>query len=158
MGASKEEISKTILELEKSFNERWSVGDNRGYLDNYAEEISYFDPIEKDLVVGSAVDVGVVHVEGVELFETGQIALHLGPRCPDRDQHRQRNALGEVRQAELDRLRRKPPDRQPRRLTHGFKEAPQITDAPPGVRPADSVSGVSPPAGSARDARWAGFR
>ncbi len=63
MGVDKEEISKTILELEKSFNERWSVGDNRGYLDNYAEEISYFDPIEKDLVVGS--DATVAHTEAI---------------------------------------------------------------------------------------------
>ncbi|MGY1503546.1 YybH family protein [Streptomyces sp. QTS52] len=63
MGVSKEEISKTILELEKSFNERWSVGDNRGYLDNYAEEISYFDPIDKDLVVGR--DATVAHIEAI---------------------------------------------------------------------------------------------
>jgi ketosteroid isomerase-like protein len=52
MSVDKAEISKTILELEKSFNERWSVGDNRGYLDNYAEEVTYFDPIVKELVVG----------------------------------------------------------------------------------------------------------
>ncbi|MFJ4647341.1 YybH family protein [Streptomyces bobili] len=63
MGVNKEEISKTILELEKSFNERWSVGDNRGYLDNYAEEISYFDPIEKDLVVGR--EATVAHIEAI---------------------------------------------------------------------------------------------
>ncbi|MFD5234601.1 YybH family protein [Streptomyces qaidamensis] len=51
MGVSKEEISKTIIELEKSFNERWSVGDNRGYLDAFADEVSYFDPILKNMVV-----------------------------------------------------------------------------------------------------------
>ncbi|MFJ2238198.1 YybH family protein [Streptomyces sp. NPDC087859] len=63
MGVNKEEISKTILELEKSFNERWSVGDNRGYLDNYAEGISYFDPIEKDLIVGR--DATIAHIEAI---------------------------------------------------------------------------------------------
>jgi ketosteroid isomerase-like protein len=52
MGVNKEEISKTILELEKSFNERWSVGDNRGYLDAFADEVSYFDPILENIVVG----------------------------------------------------------------------------------------------------------
>ncbi|MFF4491450.1 YybH family protein [Streptomyces sp. NPDC001544] len=52
MGVSKEEISKTIIELEKSFNERWSAGDNRGYLDAFAEEVSYFDPILENIVVG----------------------------------------------------------------------------------------------------------
>ncbi|MEU5087643.1 nuclear transport factor 2 family protein [Streptomyces sp. NPDC021356] len=52
MSVNKEEISKTVIELEKSFNERWSVGDNRGYLDAFAEEVSYFDPILKNILVG----------------------------------------------------------------------------------------------------------
>jgi ketosteroid isomerase-like protein len=52
MGVNKEEISKTIIELEKSFNARWSVGDNRGYLDAFADEVSYFDPILENIVVG----------------------------------------------------------------------------------------------------------
>lgn len=52
MDVSKEEISKTIIQLEKSFNERWSAGDNRGYLDAFAEEVSYFDPILENIVVG----------------------------------------------------------------------------------------------------------
>jgi hypothetical protein len=30
MTVNRVEIGKAILELEKSFNERWSVGDNRG--------------------------------------------------------------------------------------------------------------------------------
>lgn len=34
MDVDKAKISRTILELEETFNERWSVGDNRGYLDN----------------------------------------------------------------------------------------------------------------------------
>lgn len=52
MGVDKEEVSKTIIELEKSFNERWSVGDNRGYLDAFADEVSYFDPILENILVG----------------------------------------------------------------------------------------------------------
>ncbi|MFE9444417.1 YybH family protein [Streptomyces sp. NPDC006602] len=63
MSVNKEEIGKTVLELEKSFNERWSVGDNRGYLDNYAEEISYFDPVLKELIVGS--DAVIAHIESI---------------------------------------------------------------------------------------------
>jgi ketosteroid isomerase-like protein len=63
MSVNKEEISKTVLELEMSFNERWSAGDNRGYLDNYAEEISYFDPVLKELVVGR--DAVVAHIESI---------------------------------------------------------------------------------------------
>ncbi|MFI5694030.1 hypothetical protein ACIA58_19440 [Kribbella sp. NPDC051586] len=53
MSVSKEGISRTIIELEKSFNERWSAGDNRGYLDGFAEEVSDFDSsLLEDLVVG----------------------------------------------------------------------------------------------------------
>jgi ketosteroid isomerase-like protein len=63
MGVDKAEISKTILEFEKSFNERWSIGDNRGYLDNYAEEVSYFDPIVKELVVGR--DKVIAHIDSI---------------------------------------------------------------------------------------------
>ncbi|MFF5369773.1 YybH family protein [Streptomyces sp. NPDC013187] len=63
MSVDKEEISKTILELEKSFNDRWSGGDNRGYLDNYAETISYFDPVLKELLVGR--DVVIAHIESL---------------------------------------------------------------------------------------------
>lgn len=49
---NEEEISRSIIELEKSFNERWSEGDNRGYLDAFADEVSYFDPILKNILVG----------------------------------------------------------------------------------------------------------
>ncbi|MFE9438369.1 DUF4440 domain-containing protein [Streptomyces sp. NPDC006602] len=49
--------------MEKSFNERWSVGDNRGYLDNYAEEVSYCDPILKELIVGG--DKVIAHLESI---------------------------------------------------------------------------------------------
>ena len=52
MGVAEGEISKAILELEKSFIERRSIGDNRGHLDNHAEEVSYFDPVLKELTVG----------------------------------------------------------------------------------------------------------
>ncbi|MER8003435.1 nuclear transport factor 2 family protein [Streptomyces sp. NPDC095613] len=52
MGVDKEEISKTIIELEKSFNERWSAGDSTGYLDAFADEVSYFDPILENILVG----------------------------------------------------------------------------------------------------------
>ena len=63
MSVSTEEISKTVLDLEKSFNERWSVGDNRGYLENYAEEVSYFDPVLKELVAGR--DAVIAHIESI---------------------------------------------------------------------------------------------
>lgn len=52
MSVHAEEIRAAIIELEKSSNERWSVGDNRGYLDSFAEEVSYFDPILENVLVG----------------------------------------------------------------------------------------------------------
>ncbi|MDX3530072.1 hypothetical protein P1P75_27580 [Streptomyces sp. ID05-39B] len=52
VGVNKEEVSKTIIELEKSYNERFSVGDPGGYLDGFADEVSSFDPILENIVVG----------------------------------------------------------------------------------------------------------
>jgi ketosteroid isomerase-like protein len=52
VGVNMEEVSKTIIELEKSYNERFSVGDPGGYLDGFADEVSYFDPILENIVVG----------------------------------------------------------------------------------------------------------
>ena len=52
MSTAKEEIRTAIIELEKSFNERWSAGDNRGCLDNFADEVSYFDPVLEHVLVG----------------------------------------------------------------------------------------------------------
>ncbi|RZU18144.1 nuclear transport factor 2 family protein [Streptomyces sp. BK239] len=69
MSFDKAAIGATVLELEKGFNERWSAGDNRGYLDNYAEEISCFDPILKDVIVGR--DQVVAHIDA--LYSNPQI-------------------------------------------------------------------------------------
>lgn len=63
MSGNKDQISRTIIELEKAFNERWSAGDNRGYLDGFAEEVSYFDPILKDVITGR--DKVIAHIESV---------------------------------------------------------------------------------------------
>ena len=46
------EISEAVIELERSLNERWSIGDCDGYLDTYSEDISYFDPLVEQLLVG----------------------------------------------------------------------------------------------------------
>ena len=47
MSVDKEEISRTVLELDKEFNKRWSNGDNRGYLDAYTDDATYFEPAVK---------------------------------------------------------------------------------------------------------------
>ena len=53
-------ISQEVLALERSLNERWSVGDSLGYLDNYHQDISYFDPALESLLVGR--DAVVEHI------------------------------------------------------------------------------------------------
>ena len=45
-------VSDAVLALERSLNERWSTGDPNGYLDNYHEDVSYFDPVVEKLLVG----------------------------------------------------------------------------------------------------------
>ncbi len=52
MSTTSDKIAQDLIALEKSYNERFSVGDNRGYLDGFAEDVSYFDPILKTIVVG----------------------------------------------------------------------------------------------------------
>ncbi|MDH6164939.1 ketosteroid isomerase-like protein [Variovorax boronicumulans] len=56
-------ISQEVLDLERSLNERWSAGDSHGYLDNYHEDISYFDPLVEKLLVGR--DAVVKHIQKI---------------------------------------------------------------------------------------------
>ena len=63
------EIKETILAIERTLNERWSTGDSSGYLDNYHEDISYFDPLVETQIIGrSAV---VAHL--VKLYKNPHI-------------------------------------------------------------------------------------
>ncbi|MFJ4131457.1 YybH family protein [Pseudomonas cyclaminis] len=61
MSSKLQTISQEVLELERSLNERWSVGDSQGYLDNYHDDISYFDPALEKLLVGR--DAVVEHIQ-----------------------------------------------------------------------------------------------
>lgn len=63
MSSNLQTISHEVLDLERSLNERWSAGDSRGYLDNYHEDISYFDPVVEKLLVGR--DAVVAHLEKI---------------------------------------------------------------------------------------------
>ncbi|MGJ7491521.1 YybH family protein [Variovorax sp. ZT4R33] len=54
-------VTQEVFELERSLNERWSSGDNRGYLDNYHEDSSYFDPVLDRLLIGR--EVVVEHIQ-----------------------------------------------------------------------------------------------
>ena len=61
MGSNLKTISQEVFELECSLNDRWSAGDCWGYLDNYHEDITYFDPILERLLVGR--DAVVAHIQ-----------------------------------------------------------------------------------------------
>ena len=52
MAVDVKKIGGAVLELERSLNERWSAGDCHGYLDNYHDDISYFDPVVERSFVG----------------------------------------------------------------------------------------------------------
>jgi ketosteroid isomerase-like protein len=45
-------VAETLIDLERSLNERWSIGDCDGYLDTYSEDINYFDPILENMLIG----------------------------------------------------------------------------------------------------------
>lgn len=61
MSSNIEMVKQEVFELERTLNERWSAGDNRGYLDNYHDDISYFDPVLESLLVGR--DAVVEHIQ-----------------------------------------------------------------------------------------------
>ena len=69
MASNLETISEEVIDLERSLNERWSVGDSQGYLSNYHEDISYFDPALESLLVGR--DAVAKHIE--ELYQNPHI-------------------------------------------------------------------------------------
>lgn len=52
MTVDAKQVSKTLIALERSLNERWSTGDSSGYLENYHEDVSYFDPVTDRLLIG----------------------------------------------------------------------------------------------------------
>ncbi|MDA9409781.1 MULTISPECIES: YybH family protein [unclassified Bradyrhizobium] len=58
MTADTNKIGEALLELERSLNERWSAGDSSGYLENYHDELSYFDPHVEKLLVGREAVLG----------------------------------------------------------------------------------------------------
>ncbi|MDF5890252.1 nuclear transport factor 2 family protein [Pseudomonas syringae pv. syringae] len=61
MNNNLQKAAQEVFELERSLNDRWSAGDSRGYLDNYHEDISYFDPALEGLLVGR--DAVVEHIQ-----------------------------------------------------------------------------------------------
>jgi ketosteroid isomerase-like protein len=76
-----------VLKLERAALARWGAGDPSGYLELYAEDISYFDPFHKERIDGLAAMTtlyeslrGQVHVDSCEIVgprvqELGELAI-----------------------------------------------------------------------------------
>jgi ketosteroid isomerase-like protein len=74
MNSDVSKISQAILDIERSANERWNNGDCNGYLDRYADDITYFDPATETLLVGR--DAVVAHIRGV--YKNPRASAHSG--------------------------------------------------------------------------------
>ena len=56
-------IAETILDLERSANERWNKGDCTGYFEIYSVDLTYFDPVTARVLLGrKAVEA---HIRGI---------------------------------------------------------------------------------------------
>ena len=52
--AARDAQSDTIISLERAALDRWGKGDPQGYLDTYAPDVTYFDPMQEKRVDGRA--------------------------------------------------------------------------------------------------------
>jgi len=46
------EITTEIVALERAALDRWGKGDPQGYLETYADEVTYFDPVAATRIDG----------------------------------------------------------------------------------------------------------
>jgi len=52
MNVNLEEITETLLTIERAINGRWNNGDCYGFLETYSEDMTYFDPRTDKLLDG----------------------------------------------------------------------------------------------------------
>jgi ketosteroid isomerase-like protein len=50
--ASREDVAATVIAVERGALERWGKGDPAGYLEIYAPEVTYFDPLQVKRIDG----------------------------------------------------------------------------------------------------------
>src|SRR5207247_3180880 len=74
--ASPEDAAATIIALERGALDRWGKGDPQGYLEIYAPEVTYFDPVQERRVDGATAMQklygpikGMVRVDSYEMVE-----------------------------------------------------------------------------------------
>ncbi len=52
MSASREDVAATVIALERGALDRWGKGDPQGYIEIYAPELTYFDPVQEKRIDG----------------------------------------------------------------------------------------------------------
>ena len=85
--AARDAQSDTIIALERAALDRWGKGDPRGYLDTYAPDVTYFDPMQDKRVDGRAAlkelygpltgKISIDHYEmiGAKVQQRGDVAV-----------------------------------------------------------------------------------
>jgi ketosteroid isomerase-like protein len=52
MMTTQEDVAASVIALERGALERWGQGDPQGYLEIYAPELTYFDPVQEKRIDG----------------------------------------------------------------------------------------------------------
>ena len=85
--AARDAQRDTIIALERAALDRWGKGDPRGYLDTYAPDVTYFDPMQDKRVDGRAAlkelygpltgKISIDHYEmiGAKVQQSGDVAV-----------------------------------------------------------------------------------
>ena len=50
--ASQEDVAASVIALERAALDRWGKGDPQGYIEIYAPELTYFDPVQEKRIDG----------------------------------------------------------------------------------------------------------
>src|SRR6185503_5219922 len=50
--SSQQDVAETVIALERSALDRWGKGDPEGYIEIYAPDVTYFDPVQERRIDG----------------------------------------------------------------------------------------------------------
>jgi ketosteroid isomerase-like protein len=74
--ASQEDVADTVIALERGALDRWGKGDPQGYIEIYAPELTYFDPVQEKRIDGLdamkkmlAPYTGKIHVDRFDMID-----------------------------------------------------------------------------------------
>lgn len=71
-----DDVAATVIALERGALERWGAGDPQGYIEIYAPELTYFDPVQEKRIDGLdavktmlAPYAGQIHVDRFDMID-----------------------------------------------------------------------------------------